>query len=132
MLITYRDFRGLGVLPWREGEMFDLGMQEILVALVVALIFIGPRKLPEIAKSLGKLMVELRRAGEELKGQVDLDTVMREPDRYPPGEDESSNQGDAANPATESTAPSPPPTDTQGSDLSNGREQEKTPEKAPT
>jgi Sec-independent protein translocase protein TatA len=132
MAITYRDFRGVRVIPWREGEMFDLGMQEILVTLVVALIFIGPRKLPEIAKSLGKLMVELRRAGDELKGQIDLDTVMREPDSHPPGENESSNQGDVTSPATESTASPPPATDTQGSDLANGREQGKTTEKAPT
>lgn len=60
--------------------MFDLGMQEILVVLVVALVFIGPRRLPEIAKTLGRAFIELRRAGEELKGQIDLASIMEEPE----------------------------------------------------
>lgn len=58
--------------------MFDLGMQEILIVLVVALVFIGPKRLPEIARTLGRAFIELRRAGEELKGQIDLAEIMRE------------------------------------------------------
>jgi TatA/E family protein of Tat protein translocase len=112
--------------------MFDLGMQEILVTLVVALIFIGPRKLPEIARSLGKLMVELRRAGDELKGQVDLDAVMRGGDRDSSGEDQPSPPAEAKPPPAESSAAVTPAIDTQGSDLSNDREQGKTAEKAQT
>lgn len=61
--------------------MFDLGMQEILIVLVVALVFIGPRRLPEIAKTLGRAFIELRRAGEELKGQIDLASIMEEPEK---------------------------------------------------
>jgi Tat protein translocase TatB subunit len=61
--------------------MFDLGMQEILIVLVVALVFIGPRRLPEIARTLGRAFIELRRAGEELKGQIDLASIMEEPER---------------------------------------------------
>jgi len=72
------------VLPKQEAAMFDLGMQEILIVLVVALVFIGPRRLPEIAKTLGRAFIELRRAGEELKGQIDLASIMEEPERSEP------------------------------------------------
>lgn len=63
--------------------MFDLGMQEILIVLVVALVFIGPKRLPEIARTLGRAFIELRRAGEELKGQIDLAEIMREEPTFP-------------------------------------------------
>ncbi len=42
--------------------MFGLGIGEVLVILVVALIFIGPKKLPELAKGLGKGMREFQNA----------------------------------------------------------------------
>jgi TatA/E family protein of Tat protein translocase len=50
--------------------MFGMGISEILVVLVIALIVIGPAKLPEIAKSLGKAMGEFKRATNELKDTI--------------------------------------------------------------
>ena len=47
--------------------MGSLGMQEILVIFVLALIIFGPRKLPEIGKSLGKGIAEFKKASNELK-----------------------------------------------------------------
>jgi sec-independent protein translocase protein TatA len=47
--------------------MGSLGMQEILVIFVLALIIFGPRKLPEIGKSIGKGLAEFRRASNELR-----------------------------------------------------------------
>jgi Tat protein translocase TatB subunit len=44
-----------------------LGGPELLLILVIALIVFGPRKLPEIGKSLGKMMVEFRRASNDFK-----------------------------------------------------------------
>lgn len=52
--------------------MFGMGMSEILVILVIALIVIGPKKLPEIAKSLGKAMGEFKRATNDLKDSFSI------------------------------------------------------------
>ena len=42
--------------------MLDIGMQELIIIFVVALVVFGPRKLPELAKTLGRVMGELKRA----------------------------------------------------------------------
>ena len=47
--------------------MGSLGWQEILVVFVLALIIFGPKKLPELGKSLGKGLAEFKRASNELK-----------------------------------------------------------------
>jgi sec-independent protein translocase protein TatA len=47
--------------------MGSLGMQEIIVIFVLALIIFGPRKLPEIGKSIGKGLQEFKKASNDLK-----------------------------------------------------------------
>lgn len=47
--------------------MGSLGMQEIIIIFVLALIVFGPRKLPEIGKSLGKGLAEFKKATNELQ-----------------------------------------------------------------
>ena len=47
--------------------MFGLGTGELIVVLALALIFIGPEKLPGLATSLGKLARQLRQAVDEVK-----------------------------------------------------------------
>jgi TatA/E family protein of Tat protein translocase len=48
-----------------------LGGPELLLILVIALIVFGPRKLPEIGKSMGKMMAEFRRASNDFKRTIE-------------------------------------------------------------
>ena len=53
--------------------MFGIGFNEVIIILVLALIIIGPKKLPDIAKALGKGYREFRRAFDDVKSEFDLD-----------------------------------------------------------
>lgn len=53
--------------------MFGLGMGEIVIILVLALILLGPTKLPDAAKQLGKGLREFRKATEDLKSQFETE-----------------------------------------------------------
>ena len=54
--------------------MFGIGMPELLIILAVALIVIGPKKLPELAKSLGRAMGEFKKATNDLKESIELES----------------------------------------------------------
>ena len=47
--------------------MGNLGMQEIIIIFIVALIIFGPKKLPELGKTIGKGMAEFKKASNELR-----------------------------------------------------------------
>ena len=51
--------------------MGPIGMPEMVIIAVVALIIFGPRKLPELGKSLGKSIAEFKRASNELKNTLE-------------------------------------------------------------
>jgi len=53
--------------------MFDIGMQEIIVIIIVALLVFGPKRLPELSRTIGKGLSELRSAVEDAKYQVDME-----------------------------------------------------------
>jgi sec-independent protein translocase protein TatB len=58
--------------------MFDIGFEEFLVILVVALFVYGPNKLPDLAKAIGRGYAEFRRAMNELRETFDQDETVRE------------------------------------------------------
>lgn len=58
--------------------MFGLGFQELLIIFVVAIIVVGPKKLPDLAKALGKGLAEFRRAAQDIKSSIDSHTGMSE------------------------------------------------------
>ncbi len=58
--------------------MFGIGTPELLVILVVALIVLGPERLPEIARALGKGLAELRRATSGLTDELQNAKIMLE------------------------------------------------------
>ncbi len=51
--------------------MFDVGMSELILIFVIALIVFGPKKLPEIGKSLGKAMHDFKQATNEFKEKLE-------------------------------------------------------------
>jgi Sec-independent protein translocase protein TatA len=59
--------------------VFNLGMGEITVILLLALIFLGPGKLPDLAAGLGKIIKEIRKATSDVKNEIALDDSFRKP-----------------------------------------------------
>jgi TatA/E family protein of Tat protein translocase len=55
-----------------------IGFPEMLIIAVVALIFFGPRKLPELGRSLGKSLSEFKRASNELRSTLEEEVRIEE------------------------------------------------------
>ena len=51
--------------------MFDIGFQELLIIFVVALLVFGPKKLPELAKTMGKWVAEIKKGVHIAKSQIE-------------------------------------------------------------
>ena len=56
----------------------SIGMPELIIIFVIALIFFGPRKLPELGRSLGKSLAEFKRATNELKSTLEDEIRLEE------------------------------------------------------
>ncbi|MFA7683338.1 MAG: Sec-independent protein translocase protein TatB [Syntrophales bacterium] len=88
--------------------MFGIGMPEAILIGVVALIVVGPKKLPELARTLGKGLSEFRRTAsdvaDEFKETIQTDEIKEDAESIKPVA-----PGDGNEKSTEDTAPPVPP-----------------------
>jgi sec-independent protein translocase protein TatA len=82
--------------------MFDIGLQELVVIFVIALIVFGPKNLPQLGRSLGRAMREFRRASDEFRSTIETNLQIHETDPLP------------------APAPEPPPAETPSVVSSDG------------
>jgi sec-independent protein translocase protein TatA len=72
----------------------SIGMPELIIIFVIALIIFGPRKLPELGRSLGKSLAEFKRASNELKSTLEEEIRI---------EEQQQQRAEAAKPAAHTT-----------------------------
>ncbi len=53
--------------------MFDIGIQELIIIFVIALLVFGPEKLPEISRKLGKFVIQIRKGIHDAKHQMETE-----------------------------------------------------------
>ncbi len=87
-----------------------LSMTHMIVVFVIALVVFGPQKLPELARGLGKIMAEFRKASTDFKSAFeqemrDLDRQARQAERKKAAEAAVASVGTAEQPATLATPP---------------------------
>lgn len=63
-------------------SVFGIGMQELIIIVIIALLIVGPKKLPDMAKSLGKGLNEFRRAAEGLTEDI-KETIKVDDEKKP-------------------------------------------------
>jgi sec-independent protein translocase protein TatA len=63
--------------------MFDIGLQELILIFVIALLVFGPKNLPQLGRSLGRAMREFRRASDEFRSTIETNLHINEPDPPP-------------------------------------------------
>ena len=88
--------------------MLDIGFQELLLILVIALLVFGPKKLPELGRSIGRALREFRRASDEFRSTIEENLQINEPALMPtiaPGE--AGPSGSVAPPPDPVPAPLP-------------------------
>ncbi len=83
----------------------SLGPAEIVVIMIVALIVLGPKRLPEAGRQVGKALAEVRRWSTDVKSEI-RSAVEPEPPGFPPPAPEPPPGRPAADPAPPAAAPS--------------------------
>lgn len=85
--------------------MLDIGIQELLIVMVLALLIFGPEKLPELGKRLGRAMREFRRASDEFRSTVEQNLQLHaDQDILPPSAPAPSVATAVADPVVGATA----------------------------
>jgi TatA/E family protein of Tat protein translocase len=102
--------------------MFGIGVPELMVILVVALLVFGPTKLPELARSLGRGLAEFRRASSDLRRSF-ADATEEAETEARPGAPEASELQKAAGGGSPPIPGSPAPSDTAPAAAADAPEQ---------
>ncbi|HMH52925.1 MAG TPA: twin-arginine translocase TatA/TatE family subunit [Candidatus Acidoferrum sp.] len=87
--------------------MFDIGLQEMLIIGVIALLVFGPSKLPELGRMFGRAMREFRRASDEFRSTVETNLHINDPEPYmaPPSPVSSESSATSSLPSESEVAP---------------------------
>ena len=75
--------------------MFGIGTSEILIILLIALLVLGPKEIPKIARTLGRGLREIERAKDELKESIEFEVEesdKKETEKKPQSEFTSANK----------------------------------------
>jgi sec-independent protein translocase protein TatB len=118
--------------------VFNFGFSEMVVILVVAMLFLGPKLLPEIASGLGKIIREIRKATADIKQDFEVDEMIRGPLRelrdaatLPPEELKRRDEAKAARQKAEAEAAERRQREGQAADAAQGPPGAQAPAEAP-
>ncbi len=87
--------------------MFGIGPEELMVIMILALLVLGPERLPKVARDLGKIVGELRRTSDELRDEfLNADKYLQantsSPQQVPPATPAATTESPSAGPPGES------------------------------
>ena len=85
--------------------MFDIGLQELVLIFVIALLVFGPKNLPQLGRSLGRAMREFRRASDEFRSTIETNLKINEVDPLPDPTPVVTPPGATATPLTPEALP---------------------------
>jgi len=87
--------------------VLDIGFQELIIIMVIALLVFGPHKLPELGRALGRAVREFRRASDEFRSTIETN-LMEEPEPTPSMPSAEAGPSPAAEPEPLSAGEIPP------------------------
>ena len=100
--------------------MLNIGPQELILVLIIALVVVGPSRLPELGRSIGKALREFRKIQDDVKDTIKFDLSDDEPyvpparrPRRPPAGNEEAGKAVAPPPTTTEVEPADPQTDVE-------------------